>query len=571
MRVQIIKIVKLVLVSVLTITKTSSQTLPDSVIKKIDNLFTKWNNENSPGCTIGIVRNDSLIYAKGYGMANLEYGIPNTPETMCYIASVSKQFTAYSIVLLARQGKLNLDDDIHKYLAWFPDMKEKITIRNLLNNTSGIREELQLLGISGTNITDLIRREHVVKVLGRQQSLDFKPGELYRYSNSNFTLLAEIVTSVTGQSLRKFADSAIFKPLGMTHTLFFDDHTEIVKNRSYSYASKDNGQFEKTTVNKSNVGPTGLLTNINDMSKWIMNFYLPRTGDKKDIETLTTNAKLNTGRQLNYAAGIFSDNFNGWRQFSHSGNLNGFRAFIAVFPDAKMVFIVMGNLADLSPNSKVRAMADLFIKDTIQNKTTSKVVKDLPSATLKNPSLMQKFVGNYISTEDGEQVTIEMKQDKLYFLVYRDTLLLGNNLNVDLVWVKNPEFKFTFDVQLKDTNLVVTAPDGTYRYMKFTSNTQQPEQVLKPYTGTYYSPELDCKYGIVLKGRQLFLTNNKYRDAKITVLSPDHLITDFGWMDHLLIKRDTKNQITGFEVYSEPGGGDNYNNKIMHLRFNKIE
>jgi CubicO group peptidase (beta-lactamase class C family) len=163
-------------------------------------------------------------------------------------------------------------------------MKEKITIRNLLNNTSGIREELQLLGISGTNITDVIRREHVIKVLGRQQSLDFKPGEQYRYSNSNFTLLAEIVRSVTGQSLRRFADSAIFKPLGMAHTLFYDNHTEIVENRSYSYASLDSGHFEKTTLNHSNVGSTGLLTNISDMSKWAMNFYQPRVGDMKDIE-----------------------------------------------------------------------------------------------------------------------------------------------------------------------------------------------------------------------------------------------------------------------------------------------
>src|SRR5262245_21951039 len=148
MRIKSISIVSLLLASLVTGKEASSQILPDSVIKKIDSLFISWNNENSPGCAIGIIRNDSLIYAKGYGMANLEYGIPNTPETISYMASVSKQFTAYCIVLLARQGKLSLDDDIHKYLSWFPDLNEKITVRNLLNNTSGIREELQLLAIS---------------------------------------------------------------------------------------------------------------------------------------------------------------------------------------------------------------------------------------------------------------------------------------------------------------------------------------------------------------------------------------------------------------------------------------
>src|SRR6476660_1039826 len=172
------------LLFVLFFSSTSAQSLPDSVINKIDSLFSKWNNSNSPGCTVGIVRNDSLIFSKGYGMANLEYEIPNSPATIFHMASVSKQFTAYSIVLLARQGKLQLDDNIHKYLPWFPDLKEKITIRNLLNHTSGIRDQWQLLAISGTRLDDVITQNQIIKILGRQQALNFKPGDQYSYSNS---------------------------------------------------------------------------------------------------------------------------------------------------------------------------------------------------------------------------------------------------------------------------------------------------------------------------------------------------------------------------------------------------
>ncbi len=216
------KCIALIIVTFLTITNLPAQTIPDSITKQIDSLFIKWNTANSPGCTIGIVRNDSLIYAKGYGSANLEYAIPNTPETIFHMASVSKQFTAWSIILLARNGKLNLDDDIHKYLPWFPDMKVKITVRHLLNHTSGIRDQWQLLAISGTRLDDVITQEHIVKILSKQQALNFNPGEKYSYSNSGFTMLAEIVKSVTGQSLRKFTDSAIFKPLGMNNTHFHD-------------------------------------------------------------------------------------------------------------------------------------------------------------------------------------------------------------------------------------------------------------------------------------------------------------------------------------------------------------
>src|ERR1043165_9303303 len=218
-------------------------------VEKIDSIFKTWSNSNTPGCAVGIVRNDSLIFAKGYGMANLEYGIPITPETIFHMASVSKQFTAYAILLLAKQGKLQLDDDIHKYLSWFPDLKEKITIHNLVNHTSGIRDQWQLLAISGTRIDDVITQEHIIKILSKQQALNFKPGDQYSYSNSGFTMLAEIVRSVTGQSLRQFTDSAIFKPLGMNNTHFHDDYTEIEKNRSYSYDRIDETHFSNSILN----------------------------------------------------------------------------------------------------------------------------------------------------------------------------------------------------------------------------------------------------------------------------------------------------------------------------------
>jgi CubicO group peptidase (beta-lactamase class C family) len=146
---------------------------------KIDSLFREWDHTSSPGVAVGVVRNDSLIFAKGYGMANLEYGIPNNPETIFHMASVSKQFTAFSIVLLARQGRLSLDDDIHKYLSWFPDLKEKITIRHLLNHTSGVRDQWQLLATAGTRIDDVITQDQIIRVLSKQQALNFKPGDEY--------------------------------------------------------------------------------------------------------------------------------------------------------------------------------------------------------------------------------------------------------------------------------------------------------------------------------------------------------------------------------------------------------
>ena len=250
---KITKIIFVLIFFVFHLNEITAQAIPDSIIKKIDHLFMPWNSKNTPGCAIGIVRNDELIYKAGYGMANLEYEIPNTSNTIYHIASVSKQFTAYCIVLLAKEGKLNLDDDIKKYLTWFPSMKEKITIRNLLTHTSGIRDQWFLLAISGTKVDDVITQEQIIKLLSKQQDLNFSPNDQSQYSNSGYTLLAEIIKTVSGKSLRQFSDSSIFKPLNMMQTQFNDNYCEIIKNRASSYNRKDSINFTNSIINSSKI------------------------------------------------------------------------------------------------------------------------------------------------------------------------------------------------------------------------------------------------------------------------------------------------------------------------------
>jgi CubicO group peptidase (beta-lactamase class C family) len=539
-----------------------SQSLPDSTIKKIDLLFRKWDNNNSPGCSIGIIRNDSLLFAKGYGMANLEYGIPIKPETIFHMASVSKQFTAYAIVLLAKQGKLKLDDDIHKYLSWIPDLKEKITIRHLLNHTSGIRDQWQLLAISGTRIDDVITQDHIVKILSKQQALNFKPGERYSYSNSGFTMLAEIVKSVTGQSLRQFTDSAIFRPLKMIHTHFHDDYTEIVKNRSYSYERTDSTHFENSILSYSNAGATSLFTNINDMSNWVMNFYHHNVGDQNDIDQLTQKGRLNNKKEISYALGISSDTYKGWKQFSHSGGDAGYRTFITVFPDLKMGFLVFSNLGDFGPVNMTYELANLFIKDTSATKSNETSVKlDSTLAVLKDTLGMKGYMGDYIS-DDGVRFSYFLKNQKVYWKSFSQTYLLIKAVKDTFISFVNPEVKFVFS-NVSGQNIVNEYwPDNNRLLVKFVSDTSSSDSGLRAYTGMYYCPELDCKYGISLKDHHLVLTNNKYNDTPLTLTGSDHLFSDYWWMSHFKLIRNDKKEIEGFEVNS---------GRIMHLKFNKIE
>ncbi len=539
-----------------------SQPLPDSTVKKIDSFFSKWNNTGSPGCAVGIVKNDSLIFAKGYGMANLEYGIPITPETIFHMASISKQFTAYSIILLAKQGKLTLDDDIHKYLTWFPDLKEKITIRNLLNHTSGVRDQWQLLAIAGTRIDDVITQDQIIKILSNQQALNFKPGDQYMYSNSGFTMLAEIVKSVSGQSLRRFTDSAIFKPLGMNHTHFHDDYQEIVPDRSYSYERTDGDHFQNDILSYSTVGATSLFTNINDMSKWVMNFYHRRVGDETDIDLLTQKAKLNSGKEITYASGIVSDTYKGWKQFSHGGADAGYRTYVSVFPDLKMGFIVFSNLGDIGVWDKAYQIADLFLKDTTKSTGSKNPVKfDLTLSYIKDTTAVKDFPGDYIS-EDGVRFSFVMQHQAMYWKPRGDSHLLMKIGKNSFFSFNDSTVKFVFGKEAGQTVVHEYWPDNSRLLVKYIADTSQTDDMLQLYTGIYYCPELDCKYGITLKNHHLVLTNAKYNDAPLTLAGGNDLFCDSWWMDHLKVIRDNKKLIKGFEVNS---------GRVMHLRFNKIE
>lgn len=536
-----------------------SQELPDSIKQKIDQLFSRWDTKYSPGCTIGIIQGDSLIYSKGYGMANLEYSIPNGPETIYHMASVSKEFTGYAIVLLARQGRLSLDDDIRKYLTWFPDMKEKITIRHLLNHTSGIRDQWQLLAVSGTRLDDVITQEHVVKLLSRQKELNFKPGDRYLYCNSGYTMCAEIVKAVTGKTLRQFTDSAIFKPLGMSQTHFHDDYTEIVPNRSYSYSRKGLG-FSNSVLSYSNAGATSLFTNINDLSKWVKNYYHTVAGDQNDIKTLTQKGILNNGEEINYALGVISNKYKGWTQFSHGGADAGYRTYLSVFPNLKMGFLVFSNLADFNTSEKTYAMADLFIKDNTGNPAAVTAVVDSSTALVRDSARWKILAGSYI-TDEGVRAQINWFNGRLMYIVNNSFRAMATHSSDTLADLTEPERKLVYRISVKDTLVDVFTPGGDYHFRKFQPGKLYTDEALRKYTGTYYSDELDCSYSIILKDHQLYLTHPKYNDTRLTLNGDDQLACGFWWMNNMIVQRSSKNEVIGFEVN---------NGRVLHLKFRKI-
>jgi len=260
--------------------QTASQSLSPSVAAQVDEIFAKWNKRDSPGCALGIYKDGRIIYKHGYGMADLNEDVPITPTTVFHVASMSKQFTAAAIVLLAEQGKLALDDDVRKYIPELPDFGERITIRHLVYHTSGLRDQWSLLGLAGWRYSlDLITDDDVMSVMTRQKDLNFKPGEKHVYCNTGYTLMGLIVKRVSGMSLREFTTKNIFEPLGMSHTHFRDDHAEIVKHNALGYQREGKDKpFRLSVTNFDTVGATSLHTTVEDLQLWDENFYHPRVG-----------------------------------------------------------------------------------------------------------------------------------------------------------------------------------------------------------------------------------------------------------------------------------------------------
>ena len=268
------------------------------------------------------MKDGRIIYKHGYGMADLDHNVTITPSTVFHVASMSKQFTAASIVLLAQEGKLSLDDDVRKYIPELPDFGSLITIGNLIHHTSGLRDQWDLLELAGWRYSlDLITDEDVMSVVARQKELNFKPGEKYVYCNTGYTLLATIVKRVSGMSFREFTTQNIFEPLGMMNTHFRDDHAEIVKNNAYGYEPEKTGTFRLSNTNFDTVGATSLHTTVEDLALWDENFYHPRVGGASFLEQMLQRGKLNNGENQDYAFGLVVGKYKGLATVDHAGEM----------------------------------------------------------------------------------------------------------------------------------------------------------------------------------------------------------------------------------------------------------
>ena len=339
----------------------------------VDEVFADLTKPGSPGCALGVYRDGKIIYEKGYGLANIEENVAISPQSVFDIGSTSKQFTAASILLLEKQGKLSVNDDVRKYVPELPDYGQKITILQLLNHTSGVRDYLTLFELAGVNVDGVTTDDDAVSIISRQKALNFRPGTDWLYSNSGFFLLSVIVKRVSGKTLREFAAESIFTPLQMTHTQFRDDHAALVPNRAMAYDPKEGG--DGYTLNVSYFEQTGdgaVHTSVEDLLKWDENFYSGQVGGREFLAELQERGKLESGKVLDYAKGLFLQDYRGLHTVSHGGAWGGYRAQLLRFPDQHFSVACLCNVANGGPGRRADQVADIYLGSLMKPKEQNK-------------------------------------------------------------------------------------------------------------------------------------------------------------------------------------------------------
>jgi CubicO group peptidase (beta-lactamase class C family) len=519
---------------------------------RIDQMFATWDRPGSPGAAIAVVQDGEIIFQRGYGLANLEYDVQTTPSTVFHVASVSKQFTAFAITMLAVQGSLSLDDDIRWYIPELHDFGHTITTRHLLHHTSGLRDQWNLLALAGWRLDDVITRDQILRLIARQRELNFEPGTEYLYCNTGFTLLAEIVSRVTGQPFPDWTAEHMFRPLGMTDTHFHYDHETIVPNRAYSYQFDTAGGFRKSVLSYANVGATSLFTTVADLAKWTTNFETGAVGGPEVIRLMRTRGVLNSGDTLDYAFGQAIGSYKGLRALSHSGADAGFRSYLLRFPHQRVSVAVLSNFASFDAGRMARQVADFYLADQFN----ADVMDDAVAAERSvapvevDPQLLDGYVGDY-ELQPGLIVTITST---------------GGQLFADATGRRQVRLVATSDTRffVADTDIYIDFErngDGTASRLTLVQEGQataarkiEPFDAaavpLAEYAGEFYAEELGTTYTLVVADTTLSATHVRHDPITLTPISPDAFTGSTWFLTRLVFERNDAGMVTGFSASS---------------------
>jgi len=499
--------------------------------KLIDGLFTQWHNA-TPGGSIAISRDDKILYNKAFGLADLEHNAPNTTETIFEGGSISKQFTAISILLLAQEGKLSLQDDVRKYIPEFPKYEAPITIQHLLNHTSGLKDWGSIGALAGwPRTTRVYTQELALEIMSKQKSLNFTPGSEYSYSNSNYSSLVTVVERVSKQSLAEFTRTRLFEPMGMINTGWRKNFREVIPHRAIAYSKSAQG-FLQNMPFENIYGHGGLLTTTGDLLKWNKVLLTHQIGGDQLGALRLQKGKLNSGKEIKYAAGLFIDDLNGFVEIQHSGATAGYRAWLAYYPQKKLSVVILSNDASFSADGSGRKIAELYLGKKNSGSKEPAFINLTESELVKWQGIYRKIGGFEVFSMkyiDGK-IIYDGNTAKTVHAIHGDTLYMEGGLK----WIA-----------IKPDNILLQTPFETGNYVRVNPPNLNPAY-LKELNGEYYSDEAAVGFSIEVRGDEVWANRMPATHLRLTPAFRDGFLSeDFELYE---FKRDQQGKVNGFVV-----------------------
>lgn len=469
----------------------SQSTEGDSATPAADTLFARWRGFSTPGCAARVDRSGRTLFRRAYGMANLETDTPNSPRTVFLAASIAKQVTAMAVLLLAREQRLSLDDDIHKFIPELPDYRVPITVRQLMTHTSGLRDYFETLILArGRFEEDRITQADFMDIVGRQKALNFRPGTEFLYSNTGFALLALLVQRVSGRSLADFASGEIFGPLEMTDTRFLDNYTTLVHGRAAGYQWQDSG-WRLGVPYYDVYGSTNLYTTVDDLLAWTANFSHPRVGDSTIIRQMTTKAVLANGDSIDYGFGLSLGTDHGRRVVEHEGSDPGFRGYLGQYPADSLAVAVLCNTRSVDAVGLGHNLAALFLTPL---PAAAPVYNDLPHVELDSLAQAGR-AGIYFHPTSIEILELSWRDGHLYTSPRGGRRL--DPVGRDSFQMEGEPVLYLFDSRPRSGFVVQSLLPGHHPdRFEWRAPPGVAHPSLLPYAGYYFSPELNASYRV---------------------------------------------------------------------------
>jgi CubicO group peptidase (beta-lactamase class C family) len=520
---------------------------------EVDAIFEKWNRTDSPGMAVGILQNGEVVLAKGYGMASLELGVSITPTSVFHVASVSKQFCAISVAMLAKEGKLDLDADIRTYVPEMPDLGYKITPRQLIQHTNGLRDQYGLFSLAGWRTGDAQEFDDVLDFAFRHSRLNFEPQTQYAYCNTSYTLLALMVQRVSGKNLREYTQENIFEPLGMTRSSFMVDRTEVIRNRANAYTPDSDGDgFKTMNANVDALGSICLYTCVDDLLRWARNFKERKVAADVLDEAMTSGV-LSNGQETGYGFGLSVSKWRGLKTIGHGGVDSGYRSQITWFPEADFGVVVLSNLSSVKPAMLCNKIAELFLADKLGEPG---IIAE-PAAELSEDDL-RKVTGIYMHPETNQTRVIELQEGKLMMPTGFGPDLEVTPVSATRFRVDNSDWELRFDLESDPVTMedrLSSELPVTYHRVEVVEPSLED---LTAYVGSYHCPDIDAVHRVSLENGKLTIGHRKQKPQELKPAGKDTFVT--AWTAYIF-HRDGRGEVCNFQIF---------NDRIRYLQFNRL-